>query len=432
MLFLLIMIGFFISFLSVFKYQTLFNPVIFVFVPYTLLILLSKMSLFDLYITGNASSIFILFNIIIVMIASLVVSKNPAGYINKIKLQYIDEEHNIYKDFYIMRIIRWLFLILGLFAFIRVMFLVITGTIDYSFDVRMTAGSQENIIFINSIIRNIYMVGFRGFIIFDIVIQICAFANEGRKINKITIINFILYTLTLLSRIEFMRVILIFILVSLTLRLFNKFRRAKNKRNNFLIVLVFFLIIIVFFRKAEDVNLLSAALQSVIIDFTGSFIAFDQFYRLYDEGFRVIETSFIGFFAVLMHGIVRLVNILPSLLGGDITNIGGILEQYAEATIVSVSDAKRFNAFYTMFFPVLYSSGYLGSVVFSLCLGIILGLAYNIYLTSKSTYGLALYIFILHIIILGCIRWELGKINLWISLFLLIYMYVFSKKTKVN
>lgn len=417
-------VGIMLIILSYFRFNKIINPISTIFILFFAWTFLSKLGLFNTYKTSSASTNFILFNILIMLLVFFLISiKRNKSYKDNIVIKNIEENR-------IVTILRICFLPIGLFVFLKIIILVLSGTISYDVAVRAVAFSSEtwHMIYVNDIIRIIYIFGFKGFVLYDIMTQISSFITEKKKINKLSIFNFALYCIGLLSRIELMRIFLFFFLVIIISG--YRVRRPDVKsgiRKKPVIILAFILFLVSIFRKTDNMNLLEYTVKSIVVDFTGPFIAFDLFFEKYINGFRVVDSHFYNYFAVLFHGIVRMINIVTKEIGWDITSYSGILSEYSSLAI-RIGPNQSFNAFYTMYFQSLYASGILGSILFSISLGVILGITHNIYQKNKSSITLCLYAFTLHLAVLGSIRWELSNLALWMTLLFIILDWKTRKK----
>lgn len=410
--------------LTCIKLNKFVNISVITVVAYVPFLLISKIGPYGMYKTENNSTIFILINLIVILLTFLIFSLRKFSTKNNVSMKIENGIPRYINGGQFLKLLRISFLIFGIYVFVKVVILVLAGYVSYSAALRALAFSEENnyVIFGNDLTFYLYMFGFKGFVLFDMIMQLTNSIFGKEKMSKLAIINFGLYCMTLLSRMEVARIIVIYFLIRVISNKKLNYKINKKSKMIFSVMLIIF-ITVSSFRVTGDRNIIEYSFSTLIKYFTGPYVAFDLLYQDYQSGYRIVESFFLNFITILFHGVVRVANIFTSILGWDIVSYGGILSAYTDYGLY-IGLPNRFNAFYTMFFPILYSSGMGGSILFSFCFGFILAFVHNIFLKYNNSSSLALYVFVGHVLIFGTIRWELSNLALWVSLsFILIEFF---------
>ncbi|MGV8905505.1 MAG: O-antigen polymerase [Acetobacterium sp.] len=421
---LLICVALLLAIGSIFVYKRVLNPVFIILIWYITGIVISHSGLFGMYKPASGSSEFILTNIIILCCAFYIVSKTKS--LRPLRINARISEKTLDKFFSILRILSFLIQVV---ISIHLVILISTGAINIA-SIRQIAyslayGSNDyTLIFFNQTIYYIFNLIIKGFILFDVSWSFCESLDNSKKIRYISLINLFLYCFIMLSRIEILRIIIIFVLAFITHRYYRiKIKTDKKvkkiKINKGIVIIFGIAIFIVFsFRTSTGVSVVGNSIEDVIVDLTGSYVVFGNFFTDYFNGLRLIDSNVI---AMLFGGLESALYILLKPFGINIDLPTSALNEYISIG-TNIGASNHFNAFYTMYYNFLASGGVVGCVVVSIFLGILLGVLYKHYFKNPTSESLLLYIFGLHIIIFGSIRWELGTFSLWFMLILIILL----------
>ncbi|MEH7454257.1 O-antigen polymerase [Gottfriedia acidiceleris] len=416
----LIFTGLLLAIGSIIAYKRVLNPVFIILIWYMTGIIISHSGLYGLYKPAPVSSEFILINILILCFSFFITSLTKT--LKPIRISVRISEKVIEKAFSIMRIVS--FLIQFVIA-IHLLVSIFTGAINTS-SIRLIVYSPTQdpndyaLIFFNSAIYNIFSFLIKGFILFDVCWNFCQFLTDNKKIRYISLINLLLYCFIMLSRIEILRIFIIFGLIFISIRYTRNKIKSETKRD-FKKILIFFVIVMVItfsLRTSSGTSVIAYSIQEVIIDLTGSYVVFGNFFTNYFSGLRLIDSNVI---AMLFGGLEPLFNIIFKFFGITIDQPTSVLNKYISPG-TNIGASNHYNAFYTMYYNFLAGGGVVGCVMVSILLGFLLGKLYKFYIKNPTSESLLIYTFGLHIIILGCIRWELSTFSLFFMLILIIIL----------
>lgn len=246
--------------------------------------------------------------------------------------------------------------------------------------------------------------------------------KENRWSLYLSISNLILYNLIMMGRIEIFRFILFVVLGIFIVKGVKQSKKIKNIKSKVL-MLVLMILFFTYIRTNESESVLAYLFKSIIVYFTGSFIALDQFLNIYFIQ-PVFEYKFGGAF---IGGIQELYILALRRIDKTAESVNLELSGYANQAINIGSD-QHYNAFYTMIYNFFADGGLIAAVICSLIFGLIVGFSYNYYKRKTSAFSLSLYIYLLHLAIFASLRWELT--GTWAWLVLPVLYYFSGKKLK--
>lgn len=406
---------------SFFIYNRILNPVFIILTWYISGILISHSGVFNMYKPAYGSSEFILFNILILCFTFFMVSKvKPSKSINI----NIPISENVWdKTFFVFRMVS---LLVQAVIAVNLIISIVSGTISIS-SIRLIVYSlmydsnDYTLIFINETIYTLFSYFIKGFILFDISWNLCQVVLENKKVRYISLVNLLLYCFIILSRIEILRIFIIFVLIISSVRLINTEIQVNKHAMNKTIkrIIIFFtivMLIILPFRTSSGSSVLVSSIQELIVSLNGSYVVFGNFFSDYFNGLRLINSNV---FAILFGGLEPVFYILLKVIGISIDMPTSILNQYTNPA-ANIGASDHYNAFYTMYYNFLASGGVFGSILVSILFGTILGILYKGFIRKPTANSLLIYVFALHIIILGSIRWELSTFSLSFMLILIL------------
>lgn len=428
---LLICIGFLFIIGSIIIYKHVLNPVFMILTWYITGIIISHSGLFGMYKPADKSSEFILSNIFILCYTFFVVSTTKS--IKTIQINTWTSKNALNKVFSIMRILSFL---TETAIALHLVKLIMTGALSIS-SIRLIVYSlaydsnNYTLIFYNKLIYYIFNFFIKGFILFDVSWNFCEVLSDLKNLRYISLINLFLYCFIILSRIEILRIIIIFLLAIISNRYLEiKIKvvgRAKQRRYWKAVILFIIAMFVIFsFRTSSGTSVVSNSIQDLVVNLTGSYVVFGNFFTYYFNGLRLINSNII---AMLFGGLEPVFYSILRLFGITINLPTTVLNEYSSVG-TNIGASSHYNAFYTMYYNFLAGGGVIGCIVVSVLLGALLGILYKSYIKMRTSESLLVYIFGLHIIILGSIRWELSTFSLWVMLILIIFIMSRRKKLR--
>lgn len=417
----LICTGIVFIFCSIVIYKRLLNPIFIILSWYISGIIISHSGIYGMFKPIDGSSEFILINILLLCFSFFMLSiiSTPKS----IKFNGLIPEEIVEK---LLQIISIFTLLIQSAIVLRLILAILKGIISIS-DIRMVVYSLSynsdsyKIIFFNEFIYNIFSFFIKGFILFDISWNLCEVLVDQKKFRVITLINLFLYCAIILSRIEILRIFIIFILIYVSVKLINinldrNMKFIKHSRNKILIFFGICMLSIFAFRTSDGNSILLTSIQELIISLNGSYVVFGNFFTNYLDGLRLIDSNIIS---ILIGGLEPVFSVIFGIIGINVNSPTSILNEYIlPGTNIGASD--HYNAFYTMYYNFLSGGGIIGCITVSIFLGILLAMLYKSYIRDYNPESLLIYVFLLHIIILGSIRWELSTFSLWFMMILAI------------
>lgn len=409
---------------SIIAYKKILNPIFIILTWYIVGAVISHSGILGMYKPSSGSTEFILINILVLCFSFFIISSIKTYKTFRILNGFSAKK--VEKVFSIMRISS--FFTQSIIA-LNLILLIIKGRIDIS-SIRLIVYSlaydsdKYTMIFFNAFIYNIFNFFIKGFILFDASLSLCEFVTEDKKIRKISLINLLLYCFIILSRIEILRIIIIFSLIMIFNNYFNI--NKKSRKGSYKSIIIFFIIamIITFsFRTSSGESVILTSINELIISLTGSYVVFGNFFTSYLNGLRLIDSNI---FKILIGGLEPVFYSLFKIIGIIIELPTSTLNEYiSPGTNIGASD--HYNAFYTMYYNFLSGGGFTGVLIATIILGIVLAMLYKSCIRLKNSQALLIFVFLLHIIILGSIRWELSTFSIWVMFILTILNYIKRK-----
>lgn len=401
-----------ICILTFFYKRNIYNPTSIFCIWWGLIVFISGIGMFDIYIPSNKTYTIILLSIFGFCIGNLFVD-----IITNLKKQELNSlEYNIseskftknksYKLLYMLNYISLIFLLYMLYNVVR---LLLNGEM-YS-NIRLLL-YYSNSILKNQIDKSIYAYILEPIIYFDmILIAMISFnKNITIKLKILVVANILMYAFTTGAR-----TVIFYPMCLLIIRylIINKHIKVKfTKKIWFYIGIGFiigFLIIMTYARGVETDNPILNLIESLVIYFTSSI----KFLEIKLDSFHNNNTFFYGFsFIGGLYGI--LVSIFNFILGLNLINpttIIGIESQISEI----VGNTIAYNAFPTMIYSFAYDFGIEGIIIGSILFGVIANILYYKFTYRKNLINCGYYLIIVFAIIESTLRWSLSFIWPYIS-----------------
>lgn len=414
----------FFIFISYLKVGTINNPVTYFNIWWGFWFFLSLQGIFGLYeMSLYTFSIIFFGNFMLSLGILLIIKNNKSNTIiieNNLKWKYI----NIFQVM--------LMIVIAFFLFRTVITLSTTG-LD-SGDFRNIYIYGTNNIFGSQGIRFIFLNFIRGLILTFFIISIATFfLNKGNKGNKVALalssLNIILYSGVMMGRMEIFRLVIIYVISILVIKSLSKssshlgvFKLKIKKR--YLILVSILLISFTYLRDMNNtfIDSITRTIEQFFIYFTGPFIAFDQFVNEFSFSFETgWGRGFLGGIEVIFNGLSGL------FIKSDGGSYATYLSRYTNERIM-IGDDQSFNALYTMYFNFFADGKLIAVLICTFIIGIVIGLIYN-YMTIKvSVYSLAVYLYLIHILIFGSIGWPLDGLSGWMVLINVLLIYIIVEK----
>lgn len=364
------------------------NPIIAINLVYLSWQLLGWLGLFDQYRPSFLSSSIILCYLVIINFGIII------GNSITIKNRYRFERNSIWVLF---EVFRWICLIIGIILSIRILYLIITGAIDYTQIRAISYSTRTNsldykTIYLNGFIYYLFQYLFRGFVFFDLSYSVALFIHDKTPINWMTIINFGLFIIIMQSRFEFLKIV-VFIILLLSFSTFSLNTEQLKIVKRVSLLLFGIIAFTASLRTVTGGNVILNTLTSWIVDFSGSNYAFSLFYLDFQNGMSLSSSPAIFDY---LGGIGLFMELLTSKMGFSYShdNVNAYITH-----AIDIGSSDHYNAFYTMFFTFLDSGGYLGTVIICLLLGLLVGTSFKMRNNNLKSLYIACYF--CYIVVMG-------------------------------
>ncbi|WP_161625885.1 O-antigen polymerase [Pontibacillus marinus] len=410
-----------LTIISAFRSNTFKNPITLINLWWGGWLLLSSFGFYHLFIPSTNTYLYILGNISFLTLGYLLVLGR--GTVNS--KQSYSKAFEL-KNLKLFNLVQLITLFIMLFFAIKGIKIMVTQNITpqeyrgYVFKGYLTDplyGSNFIFLFIHYIVK--------GFILVNSMV--CTFLYLLRKkyyrTFLISIANLLLLSAFMVSRIDIFRyIILILIFFFLARKLNLKLEVNINIISKKVLTYFSFMIIILFivsYLRAGQV------FKSILVYFTGPFIALDTFL----EQYNIQPQIPLQFGRATLGGIDDIIVLIIRRFNDTIVSTNYKLSFLSDA--ISIGESQTYNAFYTMFVNFFIDGNVFGSLLISFFLGITISLLFVKTYTNPNIFVLTLFIYILHMVIFGSLRWEFSSGWSWIVLFLLvIYKKLFFKSSK--
>lgn len=270
-------------------------------------------------------------------------------------------------------------------------------------------------------IRLIFSIIVPPLVLANVLIELSYyFLNIDRKTRSrsfhLSIVNLILYNAIMMGRIEVFRFILFFVLCSLVVKGIKKHKKIKNMKTKaglLTMIIVFF----TYIRMNDTESLIVYLFRSIVVYFTGSFIALDQFLNSY----YISHPFSYKYGGAFFGGLQELFILVVRRFDKGAVSVNLELSSYADKAI-NIGGQQNYNAFYTMIYNFYADGGLIAAIILSLILGVVVGVSYNYFKRKTSAFSLSLYIYLIHISIFASLRWELSGTWAWFVIICLYYL----------
>lgn len=373
---------------SAFVFKEKFNPISIINSVFGIWFILGRIGLFGQLIPTFESSVFLELNLLLIDLFVFF------GYqfVKRRKRKLRKVRFNSEKIFGVFRVFC---LIISLLIFLNLIHGLLSGGYSIT-EVRGISYSSRygddayTKIYFNSFIYYFYQYVVRGFAFFDLTYCVGKILRGEKKIPLVPILNFILFILIMQSRIEFMKFVF-FIVIFFCFAHVKLNQRQKRilKRSSFLLLIA---VVVIFAVRSitSDSGMMANTISSFIVDFSGSNYTFSLFFGGYNDGAAINDSPLI---LKYLGGAGLAAERLLSMFGFtfDHTAINNFL-----IAAHDIGSSDHYNAFYTMYFDFMNSGGYVGCLLFSIILGMVIGYLYrgknenpslkSIYVASFATY----------------------------------------------
>lgn len=398
-----------------------FNPITFINIVYLIWEALGRIGYMGQYVPTYDSSIFILINILIINIFIIVGFGLPRIEIGNYKnnsRSYIVSKN---KSRNVLLLTRIICLIINLSISINLLKMLLSGSLLIT-SIRQLSystsyGSKDYIIiFFNTGIYYFYQYFIRGFAFFDLSFSLVLLIKSEKKISLITIINFALWAFIMLSRVEILKaVILCGIIICLSDVKLNKKQKKVLKRAIFFLLIA--VAIIFSFRSInKEKNVIFNSIDSLIIDFSGSNYMFSSFFNQY---FTYGAVEDVPYCLKILGGFGTIVEYVIAIIFGYYFDHDAANKFLTQGHNIGSSD--HYNAFYTMFFDPLNTGGVLGCVIFSILLGLIVGVLYKKFFYDRGARDLYMVSYFTYVIVMGTYNYTITVAGAVVILFAMLY-----------
>lgn len=315
-----------------------------------------------------------------------------------------------------------------------VMYMLLTGSITLESWRTAVYASESDGGLLPPIINLFYFVFLKGYVVFDAIFEIINVLYKIRKLQLLPFVNILFFAVVTVNRIEIVRVVLIFILA---VALFNKGiikallkNRIVRKALQVIVVAVIAVVVLRFVTNGAEGNIITTVLQTILEDFSLSFVTFDIFFEQYNDGMRLVSCNI---FDILFGGIGQMLELITRpLFGLEFENYNGTLALHADYAInIGKDKTMMANAFYTMYYNLVNGGGLVIPYFVSGGFGIILASLYNKWKKHNSFRAFGLLLFAMHVVIMGVLRWEFYAHWAWVTLFLLI-IFLYARKANAE
>ena len=378
------------------------NPITVINVIFLTWLTLGRTGYLGQYIPTYDSSIFVQINVLITDIGIII------GYgIKNKKIKLFDFKINVDKIFSVMRRIS---LVMSLVIFANLLINILTGrllitevrNISYSVAFGTTEYAQ---IYFNSAVYYIYQYLVRGFAFFDLSYSITKLLVKMEKISIVSIINYVLFIIIMQSRIEFMKMILFLVIITIYFGLKLNDYQKKILKKVFVLVSIATIIIFSFRSIQSDKGMIQHSIDSFIIDFSGSNYMFSTFFDQYNAGVKLTDSpiilKYLGGFGLIIEFVLHFVGIVYD--HAIVSNYLGIGH--------NIGSSDHYNAFYTIYFEFMNSGGYIGCFIFSSIMGGIIGNTYKCMRNKKSVRSIFIAAFTTFIMAMGTYNYTISGIS---------------------
>jgi len=423
MLIILLLVFFILLVMGRIVYGSMKNHVSFISLWFSFFAILSQIRIWGMDKADSDAVAFIMFNILAICVSCIVVS-----YLLKRRSackQVLNDNKNHSSS--IIERIRILVFVLSLVLSVNLIYQTITGQIAFG-NLREITYQSERFgrdtylsIYFKPIIYQVYVNFVRGFIVFDFGLSICETLVYETQIKSLSILNYCLFCFIQLSRIEMVRMVIIFLLCYILSgkRFFRDFlfsRKNRTLRRAVFIALVI-IIIVASLRNYSQESLLTIAVKHFTGDFAGSYVAFGKVWSEYNSGEHVIRQGFLPYVESMLGGLSSIiVSVFNYLLGLSNISTNTMINNYTGSNIIDIGLGYSFNAFYTMYCAPLLSGGYFGCLFSSISWGLLLGITNNRFSTNRSVGNMWRYAYVITTIIFGLTNYPLQSIASWVTL----------------
>lgn len=397
------------------------NPITFINITYLFWSMMGRIGYLGQYLPTYESSSFILMNILIINILIIIGFGLPIIRINssynRTRGRLISEKTS--KN--ILTVVRMVCLMVSVAIFINLLRMLLTGSllatnirqISYS----SSYGNNDYVtIYFNTGIYYFYQYFIRGFAFFDLTFSLVLLIKESEKISLITIINFILWAFIMLSRVEILKAVIVCVII-LCLSDVKLSKEQKGVLKQAIVLVLIAVIIIFSFRSInKEKNVIFNSLDSLIIDFSGSNYMFSSFFNQYFTHGAIVD---VPYYLKILGGFGTLVEYVIAIVFGYYFNHDVANKFLTQGHNIGSSD--HYNAFYTMFFDSLNTGGVLGCVIFSIILGLIVGVLYKKFFYDRGARDLYMVSYFIYVIVMGTYNYTITVAGAVVILFAMLY-----------
>lgn len=416
----------FFIFLSYLRVGTINNPITYFNVWWGIWVSLSTLGFFGLdSLSLNTFSVIFFSNFLLSLGLLIVINKNK----NNVKI--IKDSVNWSK----LNIIQIALSVVLLIFFFRSFTTFITSGLG-SGDFRNIYIYGASSIFGNSTIRFLFVNLIKGLMLTFLLLTLSALLIKKRnKTIKFALLlsslNVLLYTGTMMGRVEIFRLVILYILSVLIFKFIRKNTNHKLKdlklkvKKRYLILLILILVSLTYFRDTNNTffGSIITSLEQFFIYFIGPFIAFDKFvsdfnWQSFDIGWG---RGFLGGLEMIFN------NIISFFVNQDNETYATYLARFTDSR-VEIGESQTFNALYTMYFNFFADGQIIGTLICALIFGLIVGLVYNYSINNISIYSFSIYLYLAHMLIFGSLYWPLEALGDWLVVINIFLIYIVVEK----
>jgi hypothetical protein len=319
---------------------------------------------------------------------------------------------------------------------LNLIYLVLTGTFGFenlreiTYQSGTWSTTYKKIYFSNSIYI-LYCYIIRGYIVFDFGLSTARFVKNRAQISVLSILNACLFCFIQLSRIEILRMALIFVLIVLLsgteLKALAKLRSSK-KFKRAIFVAVAFSVCVVVLRNYQKSSYVMEALKHLTGDMSGPYVAFGEAWNSFLKGYIPIEKGIFSFVEAMLGGLSStMITVINIIFGTNYISTNTLINNYTGTGILNIGLGYQFNAFYTMYCAPMISGGYVGCYIMSAAFGIFAATTYKKH--NLNSVQLWRCVYILMIILFGIFNYQWQSISAWVTLVL---TFTVSRERIVN
>lgn len=415
----LLYICYFIIFLIAYvRFRRIINPVSVIAVWFLFWCIVSCTKILGFRVDFNFGRTYVLSNILIMMLAMVLAMGKGTSVVESLG------QSNNTVGFLKTRIhncLTVICLIVEVALAISVVLGLLSGRVTF-LTWRTQAYSDTNGLF-SAAVGNIYFVFIKGYVIFDIIMEIASIMYNTRKIRILPFINIVLFCAITINRIEIVRTVFVFFIAWIlqqNRRLFKVQNKKAKRLIKWLAIAVSIVVLLRFFIAGSDNSLLVTVLRTVFRDFSIPYVTFDRAFSEYQAGMRVVDCTI---FDILFGGIFQIFDIFTRIFGYEIVNYNGILAMRLNYGIdIGANMVIKTNAFYTMYYNLMHGGGLIAPYFVSAGFGVIIARLYRRWKRLNTVGSFALLVFFMHIVIMGLLRWEFYAHWSWVTLFCVVFL----------